>query len=48
MFITYFIGTVLFGILASVDDSLFVIWFLCALGCFILGLIDLIKGGYNK
>lgn len=46
MFITYFIGTVLFGIMASVDSSLFVIWFLCALGCFILGLIDLLKGGY--
>lgn len=46
MFIAYFIGTALFGILASVDSSLFGIWFLCALCCFILGLVDLLNGGY--
>lgn len=46
MFITYFIESALFGIMASIDSSLFGVWFLCALGCFILGLIDLLKGGY--
>ena len=45
MFIAYWIMTSIFGILAIIDRSLFGIWFLCCQGCFILGLVDLIKGG---
>lgn len=48
MFIIYWIMSAMFGIMASVDNSLFGVWFLCCLGCFILGLVELIKGGYNK
>lgn len=47
MFIVYWIMSAMFGIVASVDHSLFGIWFLCCIGCLILGLIDLIKGGYK-
>ena len=47
MFIAYWIMTSIFGILAIIDHSLFGIWFLCCQGCFILGLVDLIKGGYE-
>ena len=45
MFIVYWIMSAMFGIMASVDGSLFVVWYLCSLGCFVLGLVDLIKGG---
>lgn len=48
MFIVYWIMSAMFGIMASVDSSLFGIWFLCCLGNFILGLVELINGGYNK
>lgn len=46
MFIVYWwLMSVMFGIVASVDHSLFLVWFLCCLGNVILGLVDLIKGG---
>ena len=48
MFIVYWIMSAMFGILASVDNDLFGIWLLCCLGNFILGLVELIKGGYNE
>lgn len=48
MYIVYLIMSVMFGIVASVDHSLFGVWFLCCLGCFILGLVNLLKGGYKK
>lgn len=48
MFIVYWIMSAMFGIVASVDGSLYGVWFLCCLGCFVLGLINLIKGGYKK
>ena len=47
MFIVYWIMSAMFGIVASVDNSLFGVWFLYCLGNFILGLVDLIKGGYK-
>ena len=47
MFIVYWIMSAMFGVVASVDHSLFVVWFLCCLGNFILGLVDLIKEGYK-
>ena len=47
MFIVYWIMSVMFGIVASVYLSLFLVWLLCRLGNFILGLVDLIKGGYK-
>jgi hypothetical protein len=47
MFIVYWIMSVMFGIVASVDNSLFGVWFLCCLGCLVLGLVDLIKGEYK-
>lgn len=46
MFLLYWLGCALFGIMASLDTDIFLIWFLCCLGCFVLGLIDLIDGGY--
>lgn len=46
MFIIYWIMSAMFGIMASVDGSLYGVWFLCCLGCFILGLVNLLKGGY--
>lgn len=46
MFIVYWLFAVAFGVVSACDPSLFGIWFLCCLGCFILGLVDLIKGGY--
>lgn len=47
MFIVYWIMSAMFGVVASVDHSLFVVWLLCCLGNFILGLVDLIKEGYK-
>ena len=48
MFIVYWVMSAMFGILTSIDNDLFGIWFLCCLGNFILGLVELIKGGYDK
>lgn len=47
MFIIYWIMSAMFGIMASVDGSLYGVWVLCCLGCFILGLVNLLKGGYK-
>lgn len=44
MFILFWLLSSMFGIMASLDSELFIIWFLCCLGCFVLGLINLLKG----
>lgn len=46
MFLLYWLLSATFGIMASIDGDIFLVWFLCCLGCFVLGLIDLLKGGY--
>ena len=48
MCFVYWIMSAMFGIVASVDHSLFGIWFLCCISYFILGLVTLIKGGCKK
>lgn len=45
MFIIWWLLSVAFGVVASVDASLWGVWFLCCIGCFVLGLVDLMLGG---
>lgn len=46
MFLVWWLVASVFGVLATVSSELYVVWFFCSLGCFILGLIDLMKDGY--
>lgn len=46
MFIVYWLMSAMFGIVANFDSSLYGVWLLCCLGFYVLGLVDLIKGGY--
>lgn len=48
MFLLYWLCCALFGIMATVDADNFLIWYLCCFGCFVLGLIYLINGGFKK
>ncbi|QBQ82003.1 hypothetical protein CW09_017 [Lactococcus phage CW09] len=48
MFIVYWLMSAVFGVIASVHSSLYGVWFLCCLGCFIIGFVSLLKGGYDK